>query len=114
MVSKVNGRVNPFEMNEVALNPFTKCKILDIDMSCTCRSYLGVAHSRAAVVVLVSNGRGFLGDVKVPEDTANKEGHTPYITGGHEFGLGCREGHSGLESCFVGNSTARQLDANSA
>ncbi len=114
MVGKVNGRVDPFEMNEVTLDPFTKCKILDVNMACTHRRFLGIAHSRAAVVVLVSDGCGFLGDVKVPEDTTNKEGHTPYVTGGHEFGLGRREGHSGLESCIVDNSTAHQLDANTA
>ncbi len=53
MVGKVNGRVDPFEANEVALNPFTKCEILDIDMACTRRRFVGIAHNRAAVVVLV-------------------------------------------------------------
>ncbi len=107
MVSNINGCVDVFELNEIALDPFTKRKILDINVARTHRGLLGVAHCHATVVVLVCDGGCFLRDVQVPKDTPNKEGHLLDITGSHEFCFGCRKGHGGLKLCFIGNRTAR-------
>ncbi len=66
MVGDVNEGINAFQVDEVAFDPVTKGKVFDVDVSCACGRFLGVAHGRASVVVLVSDGGGFLWDVEVP------------------------------------------------
>ncbi len=111
MVGNVDQCVDPFETYEVMLNPFTKGKILNIDMVCMRRGLLSIAHCRATIVVFVSNGHGFLWDIEVPEYTTDKEGHAAEVTGGHKFSLCRREGNCWLKLGFVGNCAASKLDA---
>ncbi len=66
MVSDIDGSVDLFKMDEIALDPFTKGKILNVNMAHARGGLLSIAHSRTAVIVLVGNGCGLLGNIEVP------------------------------------------------
>ncbi len=106
MVGDVDQRVDPFEMDEVTLDPFTKSKILNINMACMRRGFLSIAHRHTTVVVLVCNGGSFLWDIEVPEDTTDREGHSAEVACGHKFSLCQREGNCWLKYGLVGNCAA--------
>jgi hypothetical protein len=106
VVRNIDRSVNPFKMDEITFDPITKREILNVDMACSRRGFLGVPHGGTAIIVFVSDGRSFLGYVEVPQDTADKEGHSADVTGSHEFGFCGGERDCGLELCLVGNGAA--------
>jgi hypothetical protein len=114
VVSDIDRGVNPLEVDEVAFDPITKRKIFNVDMACPCRGFLGVSHGGTAIIVFVCNGRGFLGYVKVPQYTTDKERHSADITSSHEFGFRGGERNCGLELRLVGNGAAGQLNTDAA
>ena len=83
MVCNINRSINSFEMDQILLDPFTKSKILDIDMASRRHGLLSIAHRHTTVVVLVCNGGSFLWDIEVPEDTTDEEGHLAEVACGH-------------------------------
>jgi hypothetical protein len=114
MVCNINQSINLFEMDQILLNPFTKRKILDIDMANTRRGLLSAAHCHTTVVVLICHVGGFLGDVEAPKDTPDKERHPADTASGHKFRLGSRERNRGLELGFVGNRVTGKLNTDTA
>ena len=70
--------------------------------------------SCAPVIVLVGNGGGLLWDIKVPEDAADIEGHSANVASCHELCFCGGEGDGWLKFCFIGDCTARKLDADPA
>jgi hypothetical protein len=106
VIGKIDRGVNSFEMDKISLNPFTKCKVLDVNMAGTGGWLLSVAHSRATIVVRIRYGGCFLWDVEVPEYTSDKERHTTDVACSHKFHLSAREGHSRLEFSLVCYRTA--------
>jgi hypothetical protein len=112
VVGNVNGGVNAFQADKVAFHPVTESEVFDINMASAGCGLLSISHSRTAVVILIDDGRGLLRDVQVPEDTANEERHPANIAGRHEFRFRGRQGNRGLEFCFVGNTTASELNTN--
>jgi hypothetical protein len=70
VVSNINRSVESFEMDQVSLHLFTEGKVFNINVSSACCGFLRVAHCRASIVIFVCNSRRFLGNVKVPQDTA--------------------------------------------
>ncbi len=66
MVSNIIGRVDAFEVNKIMLNPFTECTVFDINMSSPCCGLLGIAHGGISIIVLMFNGGGLLGNIKIP------------------------------------------------
>jgi hypothetical protein len=66
MASKIDGRIHPFEMDEIAFYPFVESKIFDINMTCARCWLLGIAHGDAPVIVLIGDSSGFLWYIKVP------------------------------------------------
>ncbi len=101
-------------MNQISLDPFTKSKILDIDMARTHHGLLSIAHCRTTIVVLICDGGGFLGGVEVPQDTPDKERHLADVTSGHKFCLGSRERNRGLELVLVGDGATCKLNTDTA
>ena len=86
-----------FKMDQVLFNPFTKCKVLDVNMACAASWLLRISHCSTAIIIFICYCGCFLWDVYVPKDTANKEAHSTYITGGHEFCFSGGEGNCGLK-----------------
>ena len=66
VVGDINGGVNAFQVDEIALDPITKGKVFDVNVLCPSGRFLCVAHRQASVVVLRSDSGGFLWDVEIP------------------------------------------------
>ncbi len=66
MVSNINGSVDAFEVNKIMLDPFTERNVFDINMSSPCCGLLGIPHGRTSIIVLVCDGGGLLGNIKIP------------------------------------------------
>ncbi len=73
LIGEVNRRVNTFQSEEVTFDPFAQSEVLDIDVTSAGSWFLGITHCGTAVVVLVCYGCSFLGNVQIPEDTADEE-----------------------------------------
>ena len=73
MVGEVNRCVDTFQSEEVTFDPFAQSKVFDIDVTRARCWFLGITHCGTAVVVLVCYGCSFLGNVQIPEDTADEE-----------------------------------------
>jgi hypothetical protein len=64
-----------------------KGKILYVNVMSASGWLLGIAHRGTAIIVLVCNSSGFLGNVKIPKNAPDKETHSAYVHGGHQFSL---------------------------
>jgi hypothetical protein len=73
VIRDIDRDVDSFEVDKIMSNPISKCKIFDINMACPGGWFLHVTHGSAAIVILVCNSCGFLGDVKVPQYAVDKE-----------------------------------------
>ncbi len=73
MVGEVNRCVDMFQSEEVTFDPFAQSKVFDINVTSAGCWFLGITHCGTAVVVLVCYGCSFLGNVQIPEDTADEE-----------------------------------------
>ncbi len=72
VVRCVDGSVNSFEDDEVALHPVTQRKILNVNVTHAWSRFLGIAHRSTTIIVLVSHRSRLLWDTEIPKDTANK------------------------------------------
>ncbi len=81
-------------------------------MSCLGRGLLSICHSHTAVIVFVGKGGGLLGNVKVPQDTAYKEGHMTDVTSCHKLGLCRGQCYSWLKFCLVCDAATSKLNTN--
>jgi hypothetical protein len=89
MVGHIDRSIDAIEEEEVGFNPFTACKVFDVNVTCSRGGFLRVFHSGATVVIFVEECSCFLGYIKVPEYASNKEDHFASVAGGHKFGF-CR------------------------
>ncbi len=100
VIGNIDGGVDPFQVDEVALDSIAQCKEFDINMpGASCRLW-GIAHGCTLIVVFIRDGCSLLLDVKVPEDAADKERHAANVTGSHKFCFGDRDGNCWLEFSF--------------
>jgi hypothetical protein len=66
VVRHIDGCVYTFQVNVIALNPFTQIKVLNINMSSSTRGFLCISHCCASIIVFVSNCRCLLWYVQIP------------------------------------------------
>jgi hypothetical protein len=114
VIRGIDGRVHPFENNEVTFHPTTQRKILNVNMTCAWGRLLGFAHCSTTVIVFVSHRSCLLWSIQIPENTTNKEAHLTNIAGRHKFCLSGGQCHSGLEFCFLGKGAAGELNTHTA
>ncbi len=74
-------------MYEVTLNPITQREVFHVDMTGTGRGFLGIGHGRTPIIVFVRYCSGFLRDIEVLEDAADKQRHATNITCSHILGF---------------------------
>jgi len=55
MVRNIDGCINPFQEDKILFHPFTKSKILDVNVSSPTSRFLRVGHSRASIIVIDSS-----------------------------------------------------------
>ena len=66
VIRSIDRCIHPFEMDKVTFDPFTECKVFNINVSSAIRWFLCIPHCSTAVIILVRYRSCFLWYIQIP------------------------------------------------